>query len=567
MKKTFTFLMAIFTMLGFCITGVSATDEPVSSSASTCSITINNPESGHLYQAYQIFTGNVSGDTLTDINWGTGVNVKVVESMLGLPEAEPSPDSAAVAAAKISAMSDDNPNTGSLEQFADDLFAGKSTSEAALSTPTASSDTLTSANTYVITGLAPGYYLITDQPAPGQEHPAGSLYSNVLLSVTSDTPITPKTGTAPTIVKHVKQTGGAWAKGAAYSAGEDIPFRITTALPNNYGQYKDYTLILNDTLPKGMTYVNNSMVVKYSTSSSSTEENLPTGSWTVTATPQADSTTILKVDLGDTKSISALQPGTIIYFEYNAQMNEDAVIGPNGNTNSSTLTYSSSVTQRGVTSTTPPSTAKTYLFKLTVRKTDQNNQPLAGAEFSLKPINSTKPATRGIPNPDGSGPANAEAANPDTATVFTFSDLGEGTYELEETKVPTGYKGIQPLRVTITTTYDTDSGAISGYTCKVQSEGNGQLYKVTEDPADSGNFVISVKNNSSTPTTTAHTLPKTGEPLTRQKASSEAKAVSTGQNTHTSFWWICSLIAAGLGLLLILLVIRQGRDRTHHSVH
>lgn len=73
--------------------------------------------------------------------------------------------------------------------------------------------------------------------------------------------------------------------------------------------------------------------------------------------------------------------------------------------------------------------------------------------------------------------------------------------------------------------------------------------------------------NNSTPTTTAHTLPKTGEPLTRQKASSEAKAVSTGQNTHTSFWWICSLIAAGLGLLLILLVIRQGRDRTHHSVH
>ena len=42
------------------------------SAANTHSITINNSNTGHIYEAYQIFTGDLSADkaTLSNIQWG-----------------------------------------------------------------------------------------------------------------------------------------------------------------------------------------------------------------------------------------------------------------------------------------------------------------------------------------------------------------------------------------------------------------------------------------------------------------------------------------------------------------
>ena len=38
------------------------------------SITITNAKAGHTFEAYQIFAGKVSGNTLSDIKWGGGVS-------------------------------------------------------------------------------------------------------------------------------------------------------------------------------------------------------------------------------------------------------------------------------------------------------------------------------------------------------------------------------------------------------------------------------------------------------------------------------------------------------------
>ena len=43
------------------------------SAASDYSITINNDATGHEYQAYQIFKGDLSEGVLSNIYWGTGV--------------------------------------------------------------------------------------------------------------------------------------------------------------------------------------------------------------------------------------------------------------------------------------------------------------------------------------------------------------------------------------------------------------------------------------------------------------------------------------------------------------
>ena len=42
--------------------------------AETYSITINNSAEGHTYEAYQIFAGDLSGTTLSNIVWGSGIS-------------------------------------------------------------------------------------------------------------------------------------------------------------------------------------------------------------------------------------------------------------------------------------------------------------------------------------------------------------------------------------------------------------------------------------------------------------------------------------------------------------
>ena len=42
--------------------------------AGDCSITLTNDKEGHTYEAYQIFTGDLSDGVLSNIEWGSGVN-------------------------------------------------------------------------------------------------------------------------------------------------------------------------------------------------------------------------------------------------------------------------------------------------------------------------------------------------------------------------------------------------------------------------------------------------------------------------------------------------------------
>ena len=48
----------------------------------TYSITITNSAKGHTYEAYQIFTGVLSGTTLSNIVWGSGVS-EAAQTALG----------------------------------------------------------------------------------------------------------------------------------------------------------------------------------------------------------------------------------------------------------------------------------------------------------------------------------------------------------------------------------------------------------------------------------------------------------------------------------------------------
>ena len=65
-KKILGLLLAMVMMMSVAITAMAKGE--------TYSITINNSAEGHTYEAYQIFTGNLSGSILSNIKWGSSVS-------------------------------------------------------------------------------------------------------------------------------------------------------------------------------------------------------------------------------------------------------------------------------------------------------------------------------------------------------------------------------------------------------------------------------------------------------------------------------------------------------------
>lgn len=86
---------------------------------------------------------------------------------------------------------------------------------------------------------------------------------------------------------------------------------------------------------------------------------------------------------------------------------------------------------------------KTYKGSITIKKLDENDGALTGAEFTLLPTNVTKAV--------------------DENGCVTFSDLTAGTYYIQETKVPYGYGGVSgSVSVTIDENVDVNSINVPG---------------------------------------------------------------------------------------------------------
>ena len=66
MKRIFTFLLALMMALVLAV--------PTFAEETTYSITITNAATGHTYEAYQIFAGDLHEKVLSNIVWGSGVS-------------------------------------------------------------------------------------------------------------------------------------------------------------------------------------------------------------------------------------------------------------------------------------------------------------------------------------------------------------------------------------------------------------------------------------------------------------------------------------------------------------
>lgn len=260
--------------------------------------------------------------------------------------------------------------------------------------------------------LQAGYYLIidtytTDAAVGGyREDDSGTAQSEFIMAVFGTQDIFVKTK-VPTVKKEIVNYDNGNAYGDDFEIGENITFRITGALPENFANYDVYRYKFTDTLPEGLTYVSDSMAV-YAVAPNGNRYRLMEGEHlSLTAFPRPENTEAeATVEFPDLKQITAgtpenasgtgsSQPFTItsdwkIVVEYQARLNKKAGFE---NVTSAYLTYSSSTVNNQNTANTTKAVNYIYNFGVSIEKYYEDfvdnpiggdpEKALAGAGFSL----------------------------------------------------------------------------------------------------------------------------------------------------------------------------------------
>ena len=417
--------------------------------------TVTVPSDGilknHTFTAYQVFSGNEVDGILTDVQWGSGINsadflaaLKADTTYGGL--FTDCTDAAAVA--KV--LGDNNTNTDLANAVAELAYANKTGTGTALTS---------GENT-----LADGYYLVVDTTADVGE---GGAYNASLLQVVGNINITVKTD-APTVEKKVleddkyNQDGGygtGYNDVADYNMGDAVSFHLIGSVPD-MSRYDTYKYIFHDTLSAGLTLNEDSIKVYVASDKAGTDKTEITG-WTKAVNGQS-----FTVSFTDLKTVSGVSQGKYIIVEYTATLNQNAVVGLDGNPNTVYLEYSNKPDQSGSgdtnnTGNTPEDKVIVFTYELDTTKVDgrNNTNKLEGAEFKLHNADNKwaivddegKVTSWTDKEEDGS------TLTSDANGLFKVIGLDDGTYYLKETKAPTGYN-LLSSEITVVITATTTNG-------------------------------------------------------------------------------------------------------------
>lgn len=467
----------------------------------------------HKFTAYQIFAGRedtVNGkEILSDIQWGNGINSETFLAALKADETYGEKFESCTTAAEVAdVLTANNTDTAMAEQVA----------KLAEKCKTGSGTVLESGDNK----LADGYYLIVDTTESVGE---GGAYNAALLEVVGDINIKVKTD-APTVEKKVKEDdkynqdegyGTGYNDVADYNMGEAVSFHLIGTVPD-MSRYDTYKYIFHDTLSSGLTApepkdvkVYLSADKKVDTDGDNKDTDI-TDKFKVTVSEQN-----ITVSCDDIKTIEGIAKGNYIIVEYSAVLNENAVIGLDGNPNEVYLQYSNKPDQSGSgndhsTGKTPKDEVIVFTYELDVTKVDGTNTEtkLKGAEFVLLNEDADKVAIvedgkfvewQDIPTAGEDGKIawpEGSILKSDDNGLFSVAGLDDGTYKLREITAPAGYNLLNAdvtvvIKATTTNGQNwTDSKAKSALTALTVKVDNGDA---VDGDLEKGSVSITIKNN------------------------------------------------------------------------
>ena len=394
MKKVFALALTLVMCLGL-VQGVFADEEKTG-----YDIKITNAAAGHTYTAYQIFTGTLSGETLSDIQWGSDINHPVKINDVTYTDA-------AELAKALEAITS---NSAQAKEVAEQLKAYLKDTAATEGVEVSGDGVVAHSkdNTITITTPATGYYLVVDKTTNEDIAPKGDAISQYILKVVGDITVETKVD-YPTLDKEItgeidndfnKPTETPEAD--ELSIGDTVVYTLTGTISSNAGSYNYYYWNAEDTLSKGLTLNEDSFTVKIGD-----YEAVSPDDYNVKITHnEKDGTTSISIALthqGE-KTWDDWE-GETVEIVYSAVLNENAKVGTTGNENKAKLEYASNPNwnENGEpdkdgdgrpdnknevpSGETPEKEVKTYTTGLEILKVDENGNILTGAGFTIEGVN------------------------------------------------------------------------------------------------------------------------------------------------------------------------------------
>lgn len=431
----------------------------------------------HSFSAFQIFTGDVTGNEIKDfkisnVEWGSNIADDAAAFLDQLKSADTigplfaNANSARDVLEVISQWHDSDANSIAFARFVCHyLYPDANAKPKPAVEGGGGSD-------HIHFDKA-GYYLVVDT-TPFNHGDFDHAYNSFLLMVTRDNwnvPITPK-AEKPSVKKEVfdnfdNQDGtstGVFGSSADHAINEKFQFKLTATLPAStdhaYDYYDTYAVCFKDTLSEGITYDGPDSVVINSNGHTYDITN-DTSKYTIT-----ESQNSFVVKIPDVKTCAEgfdLNDGATITFTYTAHLNEKATVnttsGPTDNKNSVQLQYSNNPRPGDYWGTTPKSEVYVFTYQLnnTKRAETENGTPLPGAGFKLYSDKAYEHEVKlykegnfyyPIKNAPDKTPVEMKSADDGT---FNVRGLDAGTYYLKETTTPADFTPcsvIPPVTIT-----------------------------------------------------------------------------------------------------------------------
>lgn len=451
----------------------------------------------HSFSAFQIFTGDVTGNEIKDfkisnVEWGSNIADDAAAFLDQLKSADTigplfaNANSARDVLEVISQWHDSDANSIAFARFVCHyLYPDANAKPKPAVEGGGGSD-------HIHFDKA-GYYLVVDT-TPFNHGDFDHAYNSFLLMVTRDNwnvPITPK-AEKPSVKKEVfdnfdNQDGtstGVFGSSADHAINEKFQFKLTATLPAStdhaYDYYDTYAVCFKDTLSEGITYDGpDSVVIK---SNNNTHDTTIVPSKYTIDTKNLENQNYFEVNIHDVKACAKdagfdLNDGATITFTYTAHLNEKATVnttsGPTDNKNSVQLQYSNNPRPGDYWGTTPKSEVYVFTYQLNNTKyhdDDNPNNVLAGAGFRLysnkdcteeQEIKLKKNTTDGTYSPYFGTDAGDEMFS-DEHGQFNVKGLDAGTYYLKETNPPKDYSACANKEIVISATHDGNHVSLSG---------------------------------------------------------------------------------------------------------
>lgn len=468
--------------------------------ATTYSITINKIAGNEdvEYKAYQIFKAKVTdtenGKTAQDITWAndklgaevvkaikekwTGYNdLATNEGLSKDPTAQEVADFLRAHADSTTAGSDDGSIKGTRLATNNVLYAVAN----AVKDNASAVDGVDTVNAWTFSAQSSGYYLFVtsnlEVTKPNATKPNTGT-SPIFAIVGGDPVVVTEKTSIPTINKEIlndrkeNKLGGytaqqGWSKFADSQMGQEVSYKLTGSIADNYATYDSYAYKFTDTLSQGLTYDKESLEV-YALNGQSYTQISPK-SYTVNNPTEDNNTLTVSFNDKGLKSATAakesdtlnIDANTYIVVFYKAKLNSKANYDAAGNINNVYLEYSNNPMAEG-TGKSEIKGVTDHVFRLDVTKTDKGSGDVLKGEglqagFKVKVLEGDE----GTLDNKWLG-ENGEIVDEGQAYEFMtrlndgkvyIPGLDTGEYQITETTTPTGYNTVAPFEITVTPTY------------------------------------------------------------------------------------------------------------------